>query len=511
MRAAILQAITDDLAQATGHSADQSKGGAGGNEPTLIDKPVRSGKAAFKHSVSATTQISELTTMPAARGGTYWYGWSMQLPDNFDHRSHSTTVMQLVSLTPRRTGELPCGGNGSFLRIDAKGRLVFHLQHAGEGAVSKCDEFVILDDIAKAKGRWIDFVMHAKWTGDDNGVVELWAKVHDNNFIQRVGHRGRTWWNDEDKGPIFKLGMQIGASDAGGPTEMTLYTDEFRLGDSTSSFDEVAPPGDAVRAAEAGRGQVRYVLYPSLLNRSKIAIMVYTPPGYDSGATRRYPVVYNLHGAGGGSPARQWVRTQKTLTQAMESEVVPPVIVVFVNGLGDTGYIDAPGSSSPKVFSSIVTELIPFVDAQYRTIGDRRGRAIDGFSMGGGGAMMIATKRPDLFSSVVSYGGAFMRVPPSDSSDPRDVRRRELMEQFAPWSLVRRNLEAIRTGLRVRMVCGDQDSLHPLNVEFKDFLATVNIPVSWVSIPGVAHDTTGLYNRVGVESFKFMHEGFASP
>jgi endo-1,4-beta-xylanase len=253
------------------------------------------------------------------------------------------------------------------------------------------------------------------------------------------------------------------------------------------------------------------VLYPSPLNRSKIAIMVLTPPGYDANAAKRYPVVYNLHGAGGGSPARQWARTQKTLTHAMESGAVSPMITVFVNGLGDTGYLDYPGPSAPKVFSSVVTELIPFIDANYRTIADRSGRAIEGFSMGGGGAMMIATKRPDLFSSVVSYGGAFMKGPPNGFPDPKDAARREMLAQFGAWELVRRNLEPIRTGLRVRMVCGDQDSLHALNVEFKDFLGTLDIPVSWVSVAGVAHDTKGLYDRVGVESLKFMQEASVQP
>jgi S-formylglutathione hydrolase FrmB len=152
-----------------------------------------------------------------------------------------------------------------------------------------------------------------------------------------------------------------------------------------------------------------------------------------------------------------------------------------------------------------------FVDANYRTIADRRGRAIEGFSIGGGGAMMIATKRPDLFSSVVSYGGAFPRLRPNAPPNPRAAQPWELLEQFAPWTLVRRNLETIRSGLRVRMVCGDQDPLHPLNLEFKAFLDSMNIRVLWVSVPGVAHDTPGLYNRVGIESFKIMQDGFAPP
>ena len=126
--------------------------------------------------------------------------------------------------------------------------------------------------------------------------------------------------------------------------------------------------------------------------------------------------------------------------------------------------------------------------------------------------MMVALKRPDLFTSVVSYGGGFMRPPPPSAfSGPKGAARKEMVDQFAHWTLVQRNVEVIRDRLRIRMVCGDKDPAYPVNIEFKDFLATMKIPVSWVSVPDLAHDTTGLYNRVGLESFKFMHEGFARP
>ena len=105
-----------------------------------------------------------------------------------------------------------------------------------------------------------------------------------------------------------------------------------------------------------------------------------------------------------------------------------------------------------------------------------------------------------------------MKPPPAGVlSGPKAAERKELFDQFAHWTLVQRNADAIRDGLRIRMVCGDKDPAYPNNIEFKDFLATTNIPVSWISVPDLAHDTTGLYNRVGLESFKFMHEGFARP
>jgi endo-1,4-beta-xylanase len=255
---------------------------------------------------------------------------------------------------------------------------------------------------------------------------------------------------------------------------------------------------DSLKFLEAGfsfplprrEGVVQDVVLRSERNNRNVWIKVYTPPGYEDG-TRRYPVVYNLHGAGGGSPQRQWVRAGLTLKEGIEMGQVGPVIYVFVDGLGDTFFLDYPDGSI-KAESMIVRELIPFVDRQYRTVAAREGRAIEGFSMGGGGSLRLAIKYPELFGAVVSYGAAVIK------GDRAGVGGEN------PWTLVETNVGRIRGKLAVRMVCGDKDSLYPLNVEFRDRLRSLDIPVDWVSIPDVAHDTKGLYRRVGIESLKFI-------
>ena len=68
----------------------------------------------------------------------------------------------------------------------------------------------------------------------------------------------------------------------------------------------------------------------------------------------------------------------------------------------------------------------------------------------------------------------------------------------------------IRRDLKIRMVCGDADSLHPTNVEFMKLLEQMSIPVSWVSVPGLGHDTKGLYQRLGLESLHFIQAAFDS-
>jgi endo-1,4-beta-xylanase len=186
------------------------------------------------------------------------------------------------------------------------------------------------------------------------------------------------------------------------------------------------------------------------------------------------------------------------------------MIYVFVNGLGDTFFIDY-ADGSLKVESSIMRELIPFIDANYRTIASREGRAIDGFSMGGAGALTLATKHPDIFSAVAAYGAAL--ITRDRALRPGDAHRwadQDHFNQFSAWGAVERNADAIREKLRIRIVCGEEDGLLKYNVRFKELLERLHIDHEWVTVPNVAHDTRGLYRQEGLTSLKFFAVGLAS-
>ncbi|UUU31680.1 alpha/beta hydrolase-fold protein [Streptomyces sp. CA-210063] len=130
-------------------------------------------------------------------------------------------------------------------------------------------------------------------------------------------------------------------------------------------------------------------------------VMVTLPAGYGDDATR-YPVLYNLHGAG-------------DLPNAMRNKVIPerategvPLITVTPNGGGKGWYTNwlNPGELGPQNWRSFhLDELIPFVDANLRTVATREGRSIAGHSMGGLGAFHYAETRPELFSYVGSFSG----------------------------------------------------------------------------------------------------------
>lgn len=140
-------------------------------------------------------------------------------------------------------------------------------------------------------------------------------------------------------------------------------------------------------------------------------LWVYTPPGYASEPDRRYPSVYVLQGYTGHlamwanrSPFRQ--PFTETADQVFAAGQAPPAIVVYVDawtGYGGSQFVDSPGTG--QYHSYLCGEVVPFVDAHYRTLADRDHRAVMGKSSGGFGAMITPMLRPDLFGALATHAG----------------------------------------------------------------------------------------------------------
>ncbi|ASO21130.1 S-formylglutathione hydrolase FrmB [Actinoalloteichus hoggarensis] len=131
-------------------------------------------------------------------------------------------------------------------------------------------------------------------------------------------------------------------------------------------------------------------------------IMVTLPEDYEATSTTRHPVLYSLHGG---------VDRPDTLTNlriAEQSTSDTDLIVVHPNGSGRGWYTNwlNPGALGPQDWEDFHLDgVIPFIDANLRTIPTREGRSVIGHSMGGFGAFRYAQRRPDLFSHVGSMSG----------------------------------------------------------------------------------------------------------
>ncbi|PPL03644.1 ChbG/HpnK family deacetylase [Parapedobacter indicus] len=142
-------------------------------------------------------------------------------------------------------------------------------------------------------------------------------------------------------------------------------------------------------------GLSHHVLHSKAMGHD-VGFVVWTPTAYKKGTDQRFPVVYFLHGMG-GTEISDAAGFSSRVAQAIERGDIPPVICVFPNG-GRSGY-------RGNVEQMIVSELIPHIDAEYRTISDAESRALVGFSMGGAGAVYLATVYPERFKVAASLGG----------------------------------------------------------------------------------------------------------
>jgi S-formylglutathione hydrolase FrmB len=139
---------------------------------------------------------------------------------------------------------------------------------------------------------------------------------------------------------------------------------------------------------------------------------VYLPPGYDdpANATRRYPVVYLLHGYPGGP--LDWFRAgqaQQVMDAMLRDRLVQPMLIVApdANGgwLHDSEMLNQVGG--PQVETYLTRTVVRVVDGRYRTVADRAGRAVGGMSSGGYGALNLGLRHQDRFSvilGVMPYG-----------------------------------------------------------------------------------------------------------
>lgn len=182
------------------------------------------------------------------------------------------------------------------------------------------------------------------------------------------------------------------------------------------------------------------------------AVVVYLPRGYDSQSARRWPVFYYLHGLGGNET--NWVRSGKL--DAAADQLGLAAIVVMPDG-DDGFYIDSAlpidydrcmkdgtGLFLPErephdttcvrarnYETYIARDLVGWVDAHYRTIARRDGRALAGLSMGGFGAMELALRHPDEFAAAASHSGAIAML--YRGPRPFAPGKTELFTQVSGW------------------------------------------------------------------------------
>jgi endo-1,4-beta-xylanase len=228
-----------------------------------------------------------------------------------------------------------------------------------------------------------------------------------------------------------------------------------------------------------------------------VGYCIYLPPNYETEPQRRYPVIYHLHGINGNELTR--VSNAEVLQEGIVSGRWPPMIMVFANGGHATFWTD---SLDGKFMSetTVIKELIPHIDQTYRTIAERKGRCIEGHSMGGLGSTRLAIKYPEMFCSLFNQAGNVVHLTELyDAEHPERFPYTLLGEDKARYvdndvfHLMQKNRDAIRNGLRIMILCGTKDVTHlPTIREFHEALLEIGVDHTYMEAEGLPHDQTRL-------------------
>lgn len=185
--------------------------------------------------------------------------------------------------------------------------------------------------------------------------------------------------------------------------------------DGTRYLNMLLVPGERTEnyfAAPEKRGTVRYNWYDSGILGINRRLTVYTPYGYESSGRTRYPVLYLLHGAGGDEEAWSSMgRAAQILDNLIAKGLAEPMIVVMPNGNPNQQAACTMGLPATELnfrdpafanayVRSLVEEIIPFIEKNFRAIPKKASRAIAGLSMGGGHTIAASGLYPDTFDYI---------------------------------------------------------------------------------------------------------------
>jgi enterochelin esterase family protein len=165
-------------------------------------------------------------------------------------------------------------------------------------------------------------------------------------------------------------------------------------------------------------GTVEIRTYDSSVTGLSRQVYVYTPPGYERG-TERLPVLYLLHGADGED--RSWTqlgRANHILDNLMAAGRLSPMVVVMPYGYAYPWNAGKTGAEQQADFlADLRTQLIPFIESNYRVSGDRTQRALAGLSRGGSQTLTIGLRHLDLFSRLAVFSASGGATPETSFAD----------------------------------------------------------------------------------------------
>jgi endo-1,4-beta-xylanase len=218
-------------------------------------------------------------------------------------------------------------------------------------------------------------------------------------------------------------------------------------------------------------------------------------------------VVYYLHGGRPGSEMKG-IRLAELMHEQMKGEsAIAESIYVFVNG-GPVSHYNMPDRPEAQGADVFIKELIPHIDATFRTVAKRSGRALEGFSQGGRGTMRLSLRYPGLFCSAAAGGGGYeteKRISEEDGYENPKLR-------FAPgdntWDLARVYAKRKTPPVSWMIFVGDKGFNYENNLAYMEFLDSLQIKYQRLVVPDAEHSAWKIYESDALTIMRFHAKNF---
>ena len=241
----------------------------------------------------------------------------------------------------------------------------------------------------------------------------------------------------------------------------------------------------------------------STVMKKNIKAVIIRPDNYAS--AKELPVVYLLHGYSGNYS--DWVKKAAGFEKLADDY---NMIIVCPDGGYGSWYWDSPIDPSFQYETYVATELVNWVDAKYKTIKNKKGRAITGLSMGGHGALYLAIKHQDVFGAAGSMsGGVDIRPFPNNWDMAKRIGTYAAQQDRWEKNTVINMLHLLTPGaLSIIVDCGTEDFFYKVNENLHQQLLYRNIKHDYITRPG-GHSWDYWTNAVKYQLL-FMHQYFES-
>lgn len=250
-------------------------------------------------------------------------------------------------------------------------------------------------------------------------------------------------------------------------------------------------------------------VYSPSMNR-ETGCSLFLPRCYDHDHNRRFPVIYMLHGGYGNETTCPGI-TYPTFREIMD-DLNTPAIVVYPNGGALSDFCDRKASRS-RGETSVIKEVLPYIDGHFRTLPSRAHRAVIGYSAGCYGAQKFFFKYPDLFTACIGFGGGAHNYDVTNNAfileglkrkfggDPAYLRRNNV------YRFIVMNRAFIQDRpYYIRLVCGENDFMLENAGYFESFLHDHGYEADVTIVDGIGHSLEKLWGRAGAESVRIALE-----